>query len=305
MPRPRLEGEHMPSAAPPDFSSWIGRSWVSEDVVAERLVASFRAIFEPTLAALRDGVAPLGIHWCLSPEIAPMSALGPDGHPAKNLHLPPVPQPRRMWAGGSLELIDALRTGDKVRRETTIAEVKRKEGRTGELWFIGLDHIYSTPRGIAIRERQSLVYREAASSVSGARGGPAGATPSAGAPAATEESTRQVSRRWQVATTPTYLFRYSAITFNGHRIHYDPDYARDIEGYAGLVVHGPIQATLLLNLAAADLGESPRRLQYRGISPCIAGGTLEVCVGSNTAAGMLWTRTPHGPVHMEAQATAA
>jgi len=270
------------------FADWIGRSSESEDVVAERLDASFRAVFAPHLAAQPDGVAPLGIHWCLAPAIAPMDALGPDGHPALSRDLPPVPQPRRMWAGGTLELHDPLRVGDRVRRVTTIADITRKQGRTGELWFVVVDHDYLTDRGLAVRERHDIVYREA--------GPPARPRPETDAAADTNGET------WSVDTPSTLLFRYSAITFNGHRIHYDLPYARDVEGYDGLVVHGPIQATLLLNYAAHRAGRAPARFAYRGISAAIAERPLTVA-GSD--GGACRTIGMDGTLHMQATATFA
>jgi 3-methylfumaryl-CoA hydratase len=273
------------------FAEWIGRTSESEDVITERLVRSFDAIFAPNLAPVPEGAAPLGIHWCLSPAIAPMDQLGPDGHPAKNLTLPPVPQPRRMWAGGRIEALDTLKLGDTVRRVSTIADIARKEGRSGELWFVAVDHVYETGRGPAIRERHDIVYREAAKS---AVRGPAKA------PAAHPAGV--AARSWTLATPSTLLFRYSAITFNGHRIHYDLPYAAEVEGYDGLVVHGPIQATLLYNLAATALGKAPRTFRYRGVAPAIAGPDMAVNQGSGDHAGSFWTEGPNGTVHMEATA---
>ncbi|GIL00224.1 MAG: hypothetical protein BroJett030_01230 [Alphaproteobacteria bacterium] len=222
-----------------------------------------------------------------------MAALGHDGHPAKNLHLPPVPLPRRMWAGGSVECIDGLRVDDRVRRTSTIAGVEQKVGRSGELWFVGVDHEYSTHRGIAIRERQDIVYRAAP--------GPGRADRSASARSEPAGEGRPPHAVWTVETTPTLLFRYSAISFNGHRIHYDLPYATDIEGYAGLVVHGPLQATLLLNLAALG-GAPPRRFIYRGIAPAIAGAPLHACAGRGD--GRFWTAGQGGVIHMEAETPA-
>lgn len=271
------------------FAEWIGRRTESEDLLTERLAASFSAIFEPHLAPVPEGAAPLGIHWCLSPAIAPMADLGRDGHPALNRDLPPVPQPRRMWAGGSIETLGPLLIGDRVRRVSTIADITRKEGRSGELWFVAVDHEYRTARGPAIRERHDIVYREAARPGAKAAGGPAPAT-----------DREHAGTTWTVETNPTLLFRYSAITFNGHRIHYDLPYAREIEGYDGLVVHGPIQATLLFNLAAAEGAGPPRRFDYRGVSPAIAGSPIAVCAGIGEEAGSFWIQGSDGNVHMKA-----
>ncbi len=280
----------MTDAAKP-FAEWIGRSSESEDWVSERLVDSFRATLAPNLTEVGAGEAPLGIHWCLSPAIAPMEALGLDGHPAKNLHLPPVPQPRRMWAGGRIETLAPIRVGDRVRRVSTIADVTRKEGRSGELWFVAVDHAYGTPRGLAIRERHDIVYREAAGPAKAPRPEPA---------AARNEPGRE-GAAWTLETPPTLLFRYSALTFNGHRIHYDLPYATEIEGYEGLVVHGPLQATLLYNLAAAEGGRPPRLFDYRGVAPAIAGRPLRFVAGTGAAAGSFWSEGLDGRRHMEAR----
>ncbi len=270
------------------FAEWIGRKSESEDVITPRLAASFNAIFAPNLAPVADGAAPLGMHWCLSPAIAPMWELGPDGHPAKNRDLPPVPQPRRMWAGGSIETLGEMRIGESVRRISTIGDITAKQGRSGELWFVAVDHEYVTPRGLAVRERHNIVYREAAR--------PGQPTAKAEAPVDRASDCAIV-----VETTPTLLFRYSAVTFNGHRIHYDLPYARDVEGYGGLVVHGPIQATLLYNLAATVLGRAPAHFEYRGVAPAIAGSPLHVRGDSRT--GKFWTQGEDGTVHMEASAS--
>jgi len=277
------------SAAETTFADWIGRRSEAEDVVTPRLADSFRAIFGDRLAPMGDGEAPLGIHWCLSPSIAPMDVLGPDGHPAKNRDLPPLPLPRRMSAGGSIETVAPLRVGDTVRRISTIADIKHRQGRSGELWFVTVNHEYQTPRGTAIHEGYDIVYREAV-----LRGG--------APPAPTTENETKAEARpgeWLVETSPVLLFRYSAITFNGHRIHYDQPYAREVEGYPGLVVHGPIQATLLLNFAASTLGHAPAHFIYRGIQPAFAGSPLRVGRAPDRP-NLLRTESLAGTVHMEA-----
>ncbi|MBN9550102.1 MAG: MaoC family dehydratase N-terminal domain-containing protein [Alphaproteobacteria bacterium] len=270
------------------FAEWIGRQSESFDIVSERLVQSFRAIFAPNLAPLAAGLAPLGIHWCLSPAIAVMDQLGADGHPARNLSLPPVPQPRRMWAGGELQMHDALRIGDEVRRVSTIRDIVRKQGRSGELWFVAVDHRYHTSRGIALSERHDIVYREAA-------------TPGHAAPDREKTAPgpgRPVAASWALVPSSTLLFRYSAITFNGHRIHYDLPYATETEGYEGLVVHGPLQATLMLNLAAARGAGIPATFRYRGVAPAIAGRGLTIA--ASPEGRRFWTQGDGGIVHMEA-----
>ncbi|CAN5200502.1 MaoC family dehydratase N-terminal domain-containing protein [soil metagenome] len=265
------------------FANWIGRKTEAEDEVSERLVSSFRATLDPNLAHTSAEAAPLGLHWCLSPATAPMAELGPDGHPAKNRNLPPVPLPRRMWAGGMIEAFDTLRTGDRVRRVSTIAEIVKKQGKAGDLWFVTVSHDYTTARGLAIRDRQDIVYREAVG-------------PRETAPAPRKEpAERAFDKSVPVQMTPVLLFRYSAITFNSHRIHYDYPYATGVEGYDGLVVHGPLQATLLYNLAATVLGAIPKQFIYRGVVPAIAGGDLMVCSGNGT----FWTQSMGGQIYMD------
>lgn len=272
------------------FAEWIGRKSESEDVVAPRLVDSYRAIFGDKLAPVGTDDAPLGIHWCLSPAIAPMEGLGADGHPAKNRDLPPIPQPRRMWAGGTLETLAPLKVGDTVKRISTIGSITRKEGRSGELWFVAMHHEYVTPRGTAIRERHDIVYREAAKP---------GSQPAADT--TTQTTIAPSQDEWWVETPSTLLFRYSAITFNGHRIHYDLPYVTGVEGYPGLIVHGPIQATLLLNFATAHMGKVPARFSYRGLSPAFAGTPVRVRRTPGSEAGFR-TESVSGTVHMEAAA---
>ncbi|MFE1601783.1 FAS1-like dehydratase domain-containing protein [Methylobacterium sp. ID0610] len=257
----------MPDLDIDHLRGWIGRTRVVEDLVTPRLVAEYRATLAPNLAPVGEGEgeAPLALHWCLAPETPAADTLGPDGHAAKGGFLPPVPLPRRMWAGGEVETLAPLRLGDRVIRRETVADVAVKEGRTGTLCFVTVRHEYETPRGLAIRERQDIVYREASRP---------GDPPAAAPPAAPALPGADLA--WSVAATPVLLFRYSAMTFNGHRFHYDFPYATQVEGYAGLVVHGPMQASLLLNLAASLLGRPPARFRYRGVSPMIAGQTFTV-----------------------------
>ncbi len=261
--------------------AWIGRSSQTEDVVTPRLVQEYRATFDPHLAAVSGDEAPLGLHWCLGPAIAPLAELGSDGHPARGGFLPPVPLPRRMWAAGEVETFAPLRIGDVVTKIGRIEDVTLKQGRTGPLCFVAVHYRYETPRGLAISERHDIVYR-------GAGAGGSGSKPPA-------DPGPEPDLTWDVAASPILLFRYSAMTFNGHRIHYDLPYATGEEGYPGLVVHGPIQATLLINMAATLAGRVPGRFRYRGLSPLIAGPDFSVA-GSRGADGAiaLWTASADG-----------
>jgi 3-methylfumaryl-CoA hydratase len=275
-----------------DLTAWIGRTRELSDLVTPRLLAEFRATFTPYLASRPDGIAPPALHWCLAPETPPADALGADGHAAKGGFLPPVPLPRRMWAGGEIEILADLREGDRVTRTETVRDVAFKTGRSGTLCFVTVDHVVATGRGFALRERQDIVYREAAGAQTGTHAEPERDDPAA---------YRAV---WEVAATPTLLFRYSAMTFNGHRFHYDQPYATQVEGYADLVVHGPMQATLLMNLAATLLGQVPRTFSYRGVSPMTANQTFRVC-GRRTVDGFEGvTLDAVGRVCMRARAVA-
>jgi 3-methylfumaryl-CoA hydratase len=259
----------------------------ADDIVTPRLVAEYGATLGPTLAKVADGDAPLALHWCLAPPITPLSAVGADGHAAKGEFLPPVPLPRRMWAGGTVKTRAPLRIGDRVERRSVIADVTVKQGRTGTLCFVSVDHEYSTPRGVALSERHDIVYREAVDKV-------AKAEPPA--------EPRSADLTWQIEATPTLLFRYSAMTFNGHRIHYDQPYVTGVEGYPGLVVHGPMQASLMFNLAAELGGAVPADFRYRGLSPLFSGQRFSVRATRRPDGGIrCWTENAAGRICMESE----
>jgi 3-methylfumaryl-CoA hydratase len=247
-----------------NLQSAVGRTAQAADLVGARLIQSFRATLEPHLAPQPDGHAPLGIHWCLAPQIAPMDRLGRDGHPAENEFGFAPPLPRRMWAGGTLEFLAPIASGAEIVRRSTVAGILAKEGRSGPLCFVTLRHDFLAEGAVTVSERQDLVYRE-----------DAGKTP----PAPPPEPARAgpaAEIAWRMTPDPVLLFRYSALTFNGHRIHYDHPYATQVEGQEGLLVHGPLQATWLLNIAAALVGSCPRRLEYRLTSPLVCGRACTV-----------------------------
>jgi len=272
------------------LKGWIGREEEASDLVTPRLIDGFRATLGPHLAPVPEGEAPLALHWCLAPPAVPEAELGPDGHAARGGFLPPVPLPRRMWAGGEIETVRGLKIDDRVRRHSVVADVSAKEGRTGSLCFVAVRHEFSTDRGVALRERHDIVYRDA---------------PQPGAVQPPGEVHRRIPALvWRVPATPVLLFRYSALTFNGHRIHYDEPYARGVEGYDGLVVHGPLQATLLLNAAAVLGGGVPVLFRYRGVRPLTHGQTLDVCAARQPDGSVAaWTRDEAGRVCMEAHGT--
>jgi len=234
--------------------------------------------------------APLTMHWCYMMAIVAASEIGPDGHPARGGFLPPVPLPRRMWAGGTTDFSDVLRVGDPVTRRSEITNVELKTGGTGALCFVTVHHVYSTPRGPAITETQNLVYRDPAPASAGAKAPP----PPAPAPKAAHSKA--------MTADPVMLFRYSALTMNGHRIHYDLPYAMDVEAYPALVVHGPLQATLLADLAVKSLGKPLASFSFRGQVPAFAGTRLNVCGEPAEGGGSFWTEQSGGK-NMVATAT--
>jgi 3-methylfumaryl-CoA hydratase len=213
--------------------------------------------------------------------------LGPDGHPTRGGFLPPVELPRRMWAGSKLDIVSGLRIGDLVERRSRISDVVVKEGRTGLLCFVTVDHEFLTARGTAIRETQQVVYRDVDSRPT---------------PTLAADPTKPTWRK-TIHADPVLLFRYSALTFNGHRIHYDRTYCIKEEGYPGLIVHGPLQATLLLMLAASIRdGVVPRHFEFRGINPLFDGADFSV---NAVAAGdglELWAANDRSQRTMTAQA---
>ena len=282
---------------PAALKSWLGRTRESTDTLTPRLVEAYRATLSPHLAPVAPGAVPPAIHWCLAPEAVAVSRVGPDGHPLTGDFLPPLPLPRRMWAGGRIETVGALELGDHVVRHSKIAAISRKEGRSGTLGFVSIEHEFTTGRGMAIRERQDLVYREPAPT-------PSGETPADPTRAAEAAPPTDCDQAWTVAASPVLLFRYSALTFNSHRIHYDLPYATGVEGYTGLVVHGPLQASLLLNLATMLGGSTPRAFDYRGVAPLIAGGVFFVCARRQDDGNLYcWTQSGPGVKNMEAVAT--
>ena len=219
------------------LKSWIGKTESMHDLIAAAPVAGLSATLDRDDPAPQagDALPPLW-HWMNFVPMVRQSLLGPDGHPARGGFLPPVPLPRRMWAGGRLQwqADNPLRIGESVERVSRIASVDHKVGRSGELLFVLVQHSYSNARGLALTEEHDIVYRAAAQ-------------PSDPVPKPTAADTQAAWKR-EITADPVMLFRYSALTFNGHRIHYDRSYATQEEGYPGLIVHGPLIATLLVDL---------------------------------------------------------
>ena len=274
------------------LKTWIGKQETLEDRVTPVPVAALAATLDRDDPLPRDGDAlPPLWHWLYFLPLARQSELGPDGHPRRGGFLPPVPLPRRMWAGGELEFFGSLRVGEEVTRTSRIADVTMKTGSTGVLCFVSVDHLVTTPRGTALRERQDIVYRDISSAQAAAPAKPAAPPPTA-------------KHRESHMADPVLLFRYSALTFNGHRIHYDRDYVTRVEGYPGLIFHGPLQAAFLVEFGAKlHGGAAPKKFSYRGLQPLFEGSEFSVNA-SETPAGMeLWTANSAGQPTMKGTAT--
>ncbi len=236
-----------------DPRAWIGRSQRIDDAFNHCLLARIAATLGQATPAPGEALPPLW-HWCFFQQPQPASALGADGHPARGGFLPPADRRNRMWAGGRLEFHEPLRAGAEASCLSRIIQVEEKAGRTGKLLFVTLCHEYSQDGRLALREEQDIVYREPT-------------------PPRLQGSEALIEGDWQerLEPSPTLLFRYSAVTFNGHRIHYDQPYATATEGYPGLVVHGPLIATLsLAAFCRANPAARLRAFAYRGLRPLIA-----------------------------------
>ncbi|TBU89036.1 FAS1-like dehydratase domain-containing protein [Phytopseudomonas dryadis] len=260
------------------FTAWIGRTEESHDQLSRNLVKRIAATLGEDTPAHGEALPPLW-HWAFFQDPIAESALGGDGHPARGGFLPPADNRNRMWAGGRVEFIAALRVGSEATRVSTIKHIEEKHGRTGALLFVTVQHDYLQDGELAIREEQDIVYREPSPPKSG--GG---------------EALPAGDWREAVVPSPTLLFRYSAVTFNGHRIHYDWPYVTGTEGYAGLVVHGPLIATLNLRaFCRANPQTRLRRFAYRGLRPLIAPQPFEVA-GRITEPGkaQLWAGNEAG-----------
>jgi 3-methylfumaryl-CoA hydratase len=269
--------------------TWIGRQEVREDVITAAPAAGLSAALDYAgpLAVPGDPLPPAW-HWLYFLPTVAASEIGSDGHPRRGGFLPPVPLPRRMWAGSDIRFCSDLRIGDPVRRVSTVADVQHKHGDSGELVFVKVRHDIYSAETPAIVEDQNLVYRAAASgSTVASRGAPA-------APAWSRE----------IRPDPVLLFRFSALTFNAHRIHYDRDYARDREGYPSLVVQGPLTAILLLDLLRRELPEARLAgFRFRGLRPLFDLHPLCLQGRLDGDGAHLWALDNDGALAMDARAT--
>ena len=277
------------------LQGWVGQSESLHDLIAAAPVAGLSATLDRDDAAPQAGdVLPPLWHWANFLPMARHSLLGPDGHPARGGFLPPVPLPRRMWAGGRLHwnVDNPIEIGQSVERTSRIASVDHKVGRSGELLFVLVQHAYRNDRGLALTEEHDIVYRAAAQ--------PGDPAPQ---PVAADQN---AAWKREINADAVMLFRYSALTFNGHRIHYDRSYATQEEGYPGLIVHGPLIATLLVDLLRRHAPDAVLSdFAFKAIRPTFDLHPFTV-LGQPQADGktiQLWAHDHEGFLTMQATAT--
>jgi len=269
-----------------DLESWVGRSVVETDDVHPGQARALAALLDRDPEALAPDALPELWHWVHFRPTTRQSELGPDGHARRGGFLPPVELPRRMWVGGRLRFLAPLPFGVRAERRSTIRSISSKSGRSGDLCFVTVLHEISSPAGPAVEEEQDIVYRSA----------------QAGGAIRADEPPADAAWSETFHPGPVELFRFSALTFNGHRIHYDHPYTTGVEGYPGLVVHGPLTALLQLEVArraraAEGLPSRPARYEYRAVSPLFAEERLVVSGRPDAEGGAaVWASGPRGLV---------
>jgi 3-methylfumaryl-CoA hydratase len=274
---------------------WVGKTERGEDTISPFPVAALGATLDRDDPAPRAGdPLPALWHWLFFLPLYRHSEAGPDGHRARGTFLPPVELPRRMWGGSRVQFARPLRVGERVQRVSTVADVTHKAGRSGELVFVVVRHELTGDAGHGLTEEHDIVYREA---------------PRPGeAPAALQPAPAAAAWSREIMPDPLLLFRYSALTFNGHRIHYDRRYCTEVEGYPGLVVHGPLLATLLLDLLRRERPDAAvASFRFRALRPIFDIAPFAVCGAPqpDDRAVHLWVRDRDGALAMDATATLA
>lgn len=281
----------MPESQTPSLEGWLDKTETLTDDITSFPLRALAATLDRD--APGETVPPLW-HWLYFLPVAPLAQVGDDGHPKRGGFLPPVALPRRMWAGGRLTFHAPLRAGQTAQRTSTIANIEDKTGRSGRLVFVTVQHRYEASGTLCIEEEHDIVYRDAPQ-------------PGASAPKPVPAPHGEPWSRTLTADA-VMLFRYSALTFNGHRIHYDFPYVTQEEGYPGLVVHGPLIATLLLDLVHRQLPRAViETFAFRAVRPTFAGNAFTLC-GQPSEDGRtveLWAKDHDGYLTMQATATLA
>ncbi|MGF6904249.1 FAS1-like dehydratase domain-containing protein [Paraburkholderia sp. GAS348] len=276
------------SASAEKLDDWLYKEAVTEDDIAAFPLIAMAATLDREETG--DTVPPLW-HWLYFLPVSPLSETGPDGHPTRGGFLPPVPLPRRMWAGGRLTFHAPLKIGEHAKRTSTIANIEDKTGRSGRLVFVTVQHTIEAAGELKLEEEHDIVYRDAPQE---------GARPPQAALAPEGETWRRT-----VDADAVMLFRYSALTFNSHRIHYDYPYVTEVEGYPGLIVHGPLIATLLVDLVRREQVEATlQSFAFKALRPTFAGQPFTVCGKPSTDGKTidLWAKDHEGYLTMRATA---
>ena len=262
------------------LNEWIGKQERADDEVTLPAVRRLAALLDSPREFRRGDAVPGGWYCILFNPTTGQSGLGADGHPAKGQFLPPVPLARRMFAGRRISFHERLRIGDEVSRLSTLQSITPKQGRSGEMCFVTVRHEISGPRGLAVREEQDIVYRGESLKK-------------------TSSKTETETPEWSKIATPdtTMVFRYSAITFNAHRIHYDTAYTRGTEGYPDLVVNGGLTTLLLWEFAAAKSGKQVKASASRNLKPLFVNRPVTLCMSKSR----VWALDSEGDKAIEAQ----
>lgn len=271
---------------------WVGRQEEAVDLIDERRARQMQATLDRNPVLETGEALPPLWHWLYFPAAVPQRGLGRDGHPKLGGFLPPVDLPRRMWAGGRLGFTRALRLGETALRRSRIQDVRLKEGRSGPLCFVTVRHEISNGQDFCFWEEHDIVYR---------------ADPGPGSPPAKEvEARRDFEWVRDVEPDPVLLFRYSALTFNGHRIHYDRQYCMEVEGYPGLVFHGPLTATLLFDLLLEKAPDAwVSSFEFRAVSPLFDTAAFRLMGRRDNETAELWAANSDGGLAMTAKAALA
>lgn len=274
-----------------ELKTWIGNEEITYDEVSINLERRFRATLDEDPGMPQKGErASSGIHWALAPSVVKSSLLGKDSHPKKGEFLPPIPLPRRMWAGCQTKFLNPLLIGDEIKKKSTVFDINLKNGKSGLLCFVRAKYEFYVNNKLAIEEFHDIVYRDHIKEEKKLEN-----INSLPFPDAVYEE--------KIHTHPTMLFRYSAITFNGHRIHYDYPYSTQEEGYKDLVFHGPLQATLMLRAAEKYKKKRLIHFSHRGVAPVYANEDLSIII-KNKPDGNLncFTSTKGAGMTMKAEA---
>ena len=269
---------------------WIGKIDNVTDYVTPIVEQRYRATLNMDIGNPQDGEpVTSGLHWMLGWNLVKNDELGVDSHPALGEFLPPVPLPRRMWAGSEIKVLKPIRVGDKVVKQSTVADIQVKEGRTGLLCFVTAEYNFLVNDEVTINEKHNIVYRDISKS-----GGGSGYS---------KEIPEKADLSEKIFMHPTILFRYSAIGFVGHRIHYDHPYTVNEENYPGLIVHGPLQATYLLRAAEKLMGKQVKSFTHKVMAPVFANSEYMVGVDKmDDGSVSCWGATKEFGVTMRAEA---